>query len=144
METSQVGIDLISKFEGLYLKAYLCPAGVKTIGYGHTKGVNMTDVITKEQAINFLKEDLKVAEKCVSLQVHTAINQNQFDSLVSFIFNLGAGNFAMSGLRKKVNTNPNDITIKDEFVKWVYAGKKILPGLVSRRKAEAELYFKTL
>lgn len=140
MKTSNKGIDLIKKYEGFRAKAYRCRANVLTIGYGHTLNVKSTDVIDKAQAEYFLKQDVEFAEKEVNKH-NLNINQNQFDALVSFMFNLGVGNFARSTLLKKIKSNPNDPTIKKEFERWIYAGGKILTGLVRRRKEEAELYF---
>ena len=141
MKITNEGINLIKKFEGLRLEAYLCPAGVWTIGYGHTKGVKKGQVITQLEADNLLKEDLSSFEKGVTSLIKSNINQNQFDSLVSFAFNLGLANLKSSTLLKKVNSNPNDKTIVDEFLKWIYAGGKPLEGLKRRRQAEAYLYF---
>ena len=141
MKITKEGINLIKKFEGLRLEAYLCPAGVWTIGYGHTKGVKKGQVITQLEADNLLKEDLSSFEKGVTSLIKSNINQNQFDSLVSFAFNLGLANLKSSTLLKKVNANPNDITIVDEFIRWIYAGGKPLEGLKRRRQAEAYLYF---
>ena len=141
MKITNEGINLIKKFEGLRLEAYLCPAGVWTIGYGHTKGVKKGQVITQLEADNLLKEDLSSFEKGVTSLIKSNINQNQFDSLVSFAFNLGLANLKSSTLLKKVNANPNDRTIVDEFIKWIYAGGKPLEGLKRRRQAEAYLYF---
>ena len=140
MTTSEKGINLIATHEGLKLKAYQCPAKVWTIGYGHTKGVKQGDVITKEKAIEFLKEDLKEAENAVNKNLQN-LNQNQFDALVSFVFNVGAGSFQDSTLLKKVKANPNDKSIADEFAKWDKAKGDTLPGLTKRRKAESDLYF---
>ena len=141
MKITNEGINLIKKFEGLRLEAYLCPAGVWTIGYGHTKGVKKGRVITQLEADNLLKEDLSSFEKGVTSLIKSNINQNQFDSLVSFAFNLGLANLKSSTLLKKVNTNSKDRTIVDEFIKWIYAGGKPLEGLKRRRQAEAYLYF---
>ena len=141
MKITKEGINLIKKFEGLRLEAYLCPAGVWTIGYGHTKGVKKGQVITQLEADNLLKEDLSSFEKGVTSLIKSNINQNQFDSLVSFAFNLGLANLKSSTLLKKVNSNSNDRTIVDEFIKWIYAGGKPLEGLKRRRQAEAYLYF---
>ena len=141
MKITNEGINLIKKFEGLRLEAYLCPAGVWTIGYGHTKGVKKGQVITQLEADNLLKEDLSSFEKGVTSLIKSNINQNQFDSLVSFAYNLGLSNLKSSTLLKKVNANPNDRTIVDEFIKWIYAGGKPLEGLKRRRQAEAYLYF---
>ena len=142
MTTSDLGIELIKKHEGFRSKAYRCSANVLTIGFGHTLNVKSTDVITKEQGEYFLRQDVEHAEREVNKH-NLNINQNQFDALVSFVFNLGVGNFARSTLLKRVKAYPNDITIRREFARWVYAGGKILPGLVTRRKEEADLYFTT-
>lgn len=141
MKTSQQGVDLIKAHEGFRLNAYLCPAGVPTIGYGHTKDVKLGDKITSEQAEKFLIEDLVTAENEANKH-NLNINQNQFDALVSFIFNVGVGNFRKSTLLKRLKANPNDTDIEVQFNRWIYGGGKILPGLVKRRKAEAELYFR--
>lgn len=140
MKTSDKGIGLIKRFEGLRLKAYLCPAGKPTIGYGHTKGVKLGDVITEEEAEQLLLEDLIVVENEINKH-NLDINQNQFDALVSFVYNVGVGNFRTSTLLKKIKANPNDKTIANEFKRWVYSNGKRLPGLVKRREEEAKLYF---
>lgn len=140
MKTSNKGIELIKKHEGFRAKAYKCPADKWTIGYGHTLNVKSTDVITKEQGEYFLRQDVEHAEKEVNKH-NLNINQNQFDALVSFVFNLGVGNFSRSTLLRRIKAYPNDITIRREFARWVYAGGKVLPGLVTRRKEEADLYF---
>lgn len=141
MTTSKTGLALIAAHEELKLKAYLCPAGVPTIGYGHTKGVRMGDTITPDQADKFLREDLADAEKAVNAQ-GLKINQNQYDALVSFTFNVGVGNFGKSTLLKKVKANADDPAIRNEFARWNKGGGKVLPGLTRRRKEEADLYFK--
>lgn len=141
MKIATTGVKLIQDFEGLELKAYKCPAGVWTIGYGHTKGVKQGDVITPAQATAYLQADLTDAEKAVNSQ-NLRINQNQYDALVSFTFNVGTGNFLKSTLLKKVKINPDDTSIRSEFAKWKYGSGKVLPGLVRRREAEANLYFK--
>ena len=140
MKTSNKGIDLIKKHEGFRSKAYRCSANVLTIGFGHTLNVKSTDVITLDEADHFLRQDVEFAEKEVNRH-NLNINQNQFDALVSFVFNLGVGNFARSTLLRKIKSNPNDPTIRKEFERWIYAGGKVLNGLVRRRKEEAELYF---
>ena len=141
MKTSQKGIDLIKRFEGFSPTAYLCPAGVWTIGYGHTAGVREGDSVDEDTAEDFLREDLADAEGAVEKHVKVPLKQWQFDALVSFTFNLGAGNLYNSTLLKKVNRNPDDPAIRQEFGKWVHAGGRVLPGLVERRKAEADMYF---
>lgn len=140
MKTSDKGIEFIKRHEALRLNAYLDSAGVPTIGYGHTLGVRMSDTITKSQAEQLLRGDLITAESEINKH-NLNINQNQFDALVSFVFNLGVGNFARSTLLRKIKSNANDPTIRKEFERWVYAGGKVLNGLVRRRREEADLYF---
>ena len=140
MKTSPKGIALIKEFEGLRLKAYKCPGGVWTIGYGHTVGVKPGMTITEEQAEQFLKEDLIVFEKAVNNQ-NLSINQNQFDALVPLIYNIGIGNFQKSTLLRKARINANDNSTMDEFLRWVYSKGRVLPGLQRRRLAEVKLYF---
>ena len=140
------GIATIKKFEGLKLKAYLCPAGILTIGYGNTfyennTKVQPTDKITIDRADQLLFFIVNKFEGEVKKVVKSAINENQLGALTSFAFNAGTGNLQKSTLLKKVNANPNDPTIRDEFMKWTRAGGKVLNGLVTRRKAEADLYF---
>ena len=140
MRISRTGIELIKAHEGLRLAAYICPSGVPTIGYGHTYNVKMGDRITEEQAEKFLIDDLAVAEREVN-RYGLNLTQNQFDALVSFVFNVGVGNFRSSTLLKRLKANPNDPDIANQFKKWVYGGGKVLPGLVRRREEEAKLYF---
>ena len=146
-KTSDEGIDLIKSFEGFSSKPYLCPAKIPTIGYGATfypdgKKVTMKDAsITEEQGVKLLKSMLVKFEQYVDSYCVDTVNQNQFDALVSFCYNLGPSNLKSSTLLKKVNTNPNDATIEAEFMKWTKAGGKTLKGLVRRREAESKLYF---
>ena len=127
MKTSEKGIELIKRFEGCRLTAYKCPAGVLTIGYGHTYGVKPLMKITQQQADTLLKGDLMIFEAGINV-LNLNINQNQFDALVSFAFNLGLNALNRSTLLKKIRLNPNDNTIKDEFLKWCYAAGKKLDG----------------
>ena len=140
MKTSPKGITLIKEFEGLRLKAYKCPGGVWTIGYGHTAGVKPGMVISEAQAEEYLMADLIASEKYLN-DLRLAINQNQFDALISFIYNVGTGNFSRSTLLRKVRANPQDNSIMDEFLRWVYSKGRVLPGLQRRRLAEMKLYF---
>ncbi len=141
------GLDLIKSFEGLKLKPYLCPANVPTVGYGSTfyendKKVKLTDPsITEQRASELLLDSLKGFERYVDSYCRDDINQNQFDALVSFCYNLGPANLKSSTLLKKANVNPNDPTIAQEFLKWNKAGGKALKGLTKRRQAESNLYF---
>lgn len=137
--------ELIARFEGLRFKAYKCPAGIWTVGIGSTtfNGKRVTEglVITKEQAYEQLERDLAVFENGVGRLVSKPINQDQFDALVSFSFNVGLGSLSRSTLLKKVNADPSDPTIRDLFAMWNKAGGKVLAGLTKRRKAEADWYF---
>lgn len=138
-------IDLIKRYEGLHLSAYLCPAGVWTIGWGHTKGVfpEMTvstdeaeDLLCKDVAIIFGKLNLICTDTGVSL------SPNQLSALASFIFNVGFNAFAISTLWKLIRSNPNHPDIAYQFTRWIYAAGKVMPGLIKRRQEEAALYFK--
>ena len=140
MKASSKALELIKQFEGLRLKAYLCPGGVWTIGYGHTAGVKSGMVITEAQAEEFLLSDIAVFEKAINDQ-NLALTQNMFDALVSFTFNVGVGNFKRSTLLYKIKVNPWDNSIMDEFLRWVYSKGRVLPGLQRRRLAEMKLYF---
>ena len=140
MKTSKQGIELIKSFEGLRLRAYVCPAGVLTIGWGHTKGVKAGMVIDLAEAERMLADDIAIAERCVNCDAEN-LNQNQFDALVSFVFNVRVSAYRSSKLRRLVVNNPNNPAIADEFGRWKYANKIVLPGLVRRRKAESDLYF---
>ena len=139
MKTSNVGIDLIKSFEGCILKAYKCPAGVWTIGYGHTAGVEEGQKITQAQAEELLKEDLKRFETYIENLVTVKINQYQFDALVSFCYNIGPGNLKTSTLLKLLNKGDYE-GAAEQFDRWVKAGDKKLAGLVKRRAAEKELF----
>ena len=140
MKSTNYALLLIKSFEQLRLNSYLCPAGKWTIGYGHTDGVNRGMLITEKTADAFLKQDIKIAEAEVN-KVDADLTQEQFDALVSFVFNIGAQAFRVSTLRKLVERNPNDPKIADEFRRWVYAGDKKLPGLIKRREQEIKLYY---
>lgn len=139
MRISQRGIDLIKSFEGLYLEAYKCPAGVWTIGWGTTKGVTPGMKITKEKAEELLRADLVKFEAAVEKNVKVTINQNMFDSLVSFTYNLGEGNLKSSTLLKKLNSE-DYYGASQEFQRWNKAGGKVLNGLIRRREAERDLF----
>lgn len=140
MRTSQSGINLIKSFESLRLKAYKCPAGVWTIGYGHTKGVKPGDVVDMQKAELLLADDLRELEAVVNWECPN-VNQNQFDALVSFVFNCGTGSFLKSTLFKCVKVNPQNQNIRYEFGRWTRSKGVELAGLIRRRKAETELYF---
>ena len=136
MKTSKNGIDLIKRFEGCVLSAYKCPAGVWTIGYGHTSGVKQGDAITQEMADSYLRHDLERYESYVKWNVKHALNQNQFDALVSFTYNCGIANL------KTLVRNRNVEQIGKAILLYNKARGKVLTGLVKRRQAEHDLYFK--
>ena len=139
MITSQNGIELIKKFEGCKLSAYRDAVGVPTIGYGTTQGVTMGMTITKEKAEEFLKRDVKSIESALN-KLGKNFKQNQFDALVSWIYNLGLGSFGKSTMKKKIVENASDIDITDQLIRWVNAGGKPLLGLKKRRVAEANMF----
>jgi Phage-related lysozyme (muraminidase) len=139
MKISEYGLNLIKHLEGLRLQAYQCSAGVWTIGYGHTSGVHPGDIIDEAQADIFLRQDVAASESTVMHFVTAALSQHQFDALVSFVFNLGSGNFAASTLLKKLNAG-DYAGAADEFPRWVHAAGKPLLGLVRRREAERNLF----
>jgi lysozyme len=141
------GLDFIAKHEGGYkLVAYKCPAGVWTISAGVTFYPNGTkvkagDSLNLEEAITLFKTIVNHFEKTVDSYTRDDINQNQFNALVSFAYNIGLGGLKSSTLLKKVNANPADPSIAKEFAKWNKANGKVLPGLVKRRLEEANIYF---
>ena len=143
MNMSQAGIDaLLKKFEGCKLTAYKCPAGIWTIGYGHTSAAGEPQVtegltITPDEANQILKRDLVKYETPVKSLVKVDLNQNQFDVLVDFAYNAGVGNLKTSTLLKRVNAGDFD-AVPTELMKWTKGGGKELPGLVRRRRAECE------
>lgn len=139
MKISERGFELIKQFEGLRLQAYPCSAGVWTIGYGHTAGVQSGDVITAPQADAFLRDDVTLSERIVNKYVSVSLTQYQFDALVSFTFNLGSGDLRASTLLKKLNAG-DTAGAAGEFLRWVNAGGKKRPGLIRRREAEKALF----
>lgn len=139
MTTSQKGIDLVKQFEGCKLNAYICPAGVVTIGYGHTSGVKMGASISQAQAESYLRQDIKPIESVLN-KMGINYTQNQFDALVSWIFNFGAGAFNNSTMKKRIVAKSSDIDITNELVRWVNAGGKPQLGLKRRRVAEANMF----
>ncbi len=141
MKTSQKGIDLIKQFEGCRLVAYKCPAGIWTIGYGHTQGVKAGDKITRSKAESFLRSDLKKFEKGILNSVKVPLNQYQFDALISFTYNCGLGAFKSSTLLKKLNAGDYK-GAGAEFLKWNKSNGRVLAGLKRRRKAEKVLFDK--
>lgn len=147
-QVNQEGLELVKRFEGLRTQAYRCPAGVWTIGYGHTKGVRPDMKITAEQADELLRQDLAESGEQVERLVRVKLTDSQFSALASFVFNVGAGNLQNSTLLRRLNAGDYD-AVPSELAKWVKAtdprtGKKVtLAGLVKRRAAEGELWLTT-
>jgi lysozyme len=139
MKLSKVGADLIKKYEGCRLKAYKCPAGVWTIGFGHTGNVIEGQVITQAQADALFDKDVQKFVDGVNKLVKVEINQNQFDALVSFAYNLGIGALKKSTLLQYVNKKQFD-KAANEFDRWNKADGKVLKGLVNRRNSEEALF----
>ena len=140
MKTSSNGIDLIKIFERLVLKAYVWPAGVLTIGYGHTgKDVKVGQFITKQKAEELLQQDLIKFENAIADNVIVSITQNHLDALVSFVFNIGIAAFQRSTLLKLLNEGEYFLAA-DQFPRWNKANNEVLPGLVRRRSAERQLF----
>lgn len=141
MRLSDYAFLHLKEYEGLRLESYKCAGGKWTIGYGHTRGVREGQKIDKETANKLLQEDVEYFEKFLAKEPYAEdITQSQWDALVSFVFNLGIGNFEGSTLRKKILRNIDDPTIPDEFRRWVYSKGKVLKGLVIRREWEAQMY----
>lgn len=144
MKVSKAGLNLIKEFEGVKLTAYKCPAGIWTIGIGHTAAAGPPKVepgmtITLQEAYDILNRDLDQYEAAVNKFVKVPLSQNQFDALVSFVYNVGVGAFQKSTLLKKLNAGQYS-AVPGELMKWTKAGGRELPGLVRRRRAEASLW----
>lgn len=141
MRTSEEGLSLIRCFEGFSETAYICAGGYPTIGYGHVilAGEVFSEPINKARATALLRKDVLAAELGVKRHIQAALNQHQFDALVSFTFNLGSGALQRSTLRRVVNRGTHD-DVPRELRRWVFAGGRKLRGLVRRRDAEAILY----
>ena len=140
MKSSELLLNKIIEFEGCKLTAYKCPAGVWTIGVGHTKGVKQGQTITKAQAISLLKGDLLPCENYVN-NLGVCKTQGQFDALVDFAFNLGTAALGRSTLLKYIRAKKPEQYIREEFAKWVNSNGMRLKGLVIRRQWEADRYF---
>jgi lysozyme len=139
LKTSNKGVGFIKRHEGLMLNPYNCPAGYRTIGYGHLLTDGSIKSITVSEAINFLNSDIDICEDSIKRLITAPLSQNQFDALVSFVFNLGAGSLQRSSLRLKLNRLEYDCA-SNEFTKWVFAGGKRLQGLIRRRTEEKDLF----
>ena len=139
MKTSIEGLALIKKFEGLELEAYKCAAGVWTIGYGHTKDVQPGDVWSESHADHMLEVELEEFEAYINDNVTAPLSQNQFDALVSWVYNLGRANLKASTMLKVLNSGDYE-GVPAQIKRWNKAGGKVLEGLIRRRKAEALLF----
>lgn len=145
MKTSKAGLDLIKQFESFRAAPYLCSAGVPTIGYGTTVYPNGIKVklsdqkITQQLAETFLQHHVNAIEKDVSRLVKVTLSQNQFDALMSFVYNVGLGAFRDSTLLKLLNAGDIDGASK-QFERWNKANGKIVDGLTNRRNAEKALF----
>ena len=139
MKISNNGLDLIKHFEGLVLKAYKCPAGVWTIGYGHTKDVQPGDEWSESNADHMLEVEMEEYEGYIHDSVTAPINQDQFDALVSWVYNLGGGNLNASTMLKVLNAGQYE-EVPAQMMRWNKAGGKVLEGLTRRRQAEANLF----
>lgn len=137
---NEQGLALIKEFEGCQLKAYLCPANVWTIGYGHTRTAEPDMMIDEAQAESLLKEDLADAEAAVDRLVTVPINDNQFSALVSFTFNVGTGAFERSTLLSMLNAGASAETVSLQLLRWNKANGQELSGLTRRRHAERALF----
>jgi len=142
MQTSANGKNLIKHFEGVRLTSYRDIVGVLTIGVGHT-GPDVFDnmTITAQEANDLLGIDLHIAETAISKNVKVPLNQNQFDALVSLVFNIGTGAFKNSTLLRVLNTK-DYLHAADQFLVWNKAGGKVVQGLANRRMAEFDLFLK--
>lgn len=141
MKTSQKGIDLIKEFEGYSERVYMCAGGKYTIGYGHTRGVEVGDTCTREQAEKYLREDLQDAEESVLALISVPLTQHQFDALVSLVYNIGSGNFYDSTIRRVINLKIGNIEeYRRAWMMWVKSRGKVLKGLVRRREAEFKMF----
>lgn len=139
MEISQEGLSLIKRFEGCKLKAYKCSAGVPTIGYGSTQGVTMDMEISQQRAEALLLEDVAIFEEEVNKAVKVPLEQNQFDALVAWTFNLGGSNLRSSTMLKVLNEKKYE-EVPSQMKRWNKANGEVLAGLVRRREAESLLF----
>ena len=139
MKISEEGKALIKKFEGCELEAYKCPAGVWTIGYGHTKGVQQGDIWSQDHAEHMLDVELEEYEGYINDLVDVELEQHQFDALVAWVYNLGVGNLISSTLLVKLNAGLYE-DVPHEIKRWNKANGEILEGLVRRRESESLLF----
>lgn len=146
MRISQKCENKLKEYESLQLNAYVCPAGVLTIGWGHTgmvdgKKIELGMTITKAKAQELFEQDVATVEKPLANEPFAnRLSQGQWDALVSFIYNVGWGNYKKSTLRKRINEDINHADIPNQFRRWNKANGKVLAGLVKRREWEIEQY----
>jgi lysozyme len=137
---SDLGLALTKQFEGLDLSSYQDQVGVWTIGYGHTgPTVHGGLLITQDQADQLLLSDIAASVACVNRAVTATINQNQFDALVDFVFNLGCAALLFSTLLRDLNAGQL-AAVAPQFLLWDHAGGVVIPGLLHRRQAESDLF----
>jgi lysozyme len=142
MTISEQGLALIRKFEGFSATPYICPAGLKTIGYGHVirEGENLPETgINREQGEIILKQDVSLYSEAIGRLVSIPLNQNQFDALVSLVYNIGIYAFEKSSLLRFLNQGDFEKTAA-EFNRWIYVKKQKNRGLIARRAAEIQLF----
>ena len=139
MQISQEGLALIKKFEGCELEAYKCPAGVWTIGYGHTKDVKEGDKINKDEANYLLQEEMIEYESYINDMVDVDLNQSQYDSMCAWVYNLGPSNLGSSTMLRVLNEGKYD-EVPQQMKRWNKANGEVLTGLIRRREAEALLF----
>ncbi len=140
---TEEGLNLIKRFEGFSPTIYICPAGYPTIGYGHVVLAHEREQfaagLTPAEATELLRKDVRIAERAVLRLISVPLTDGQFDALVSFTFNLGAGALQRSTLRRKVNRGEHE-SVPAELMKWVWAAGKKVSGLIRRREIEGALY----
>lgn len=145
MEISQRGLDFIAEFEGFSATAYLDENDGWTIGYGHLIQPNeahlRTAPLTKEQALDLLRQDAGRAQASVRGMVQKQLNQNEFDALTSLVFNIGSGQFSSSTVLRVINEGADKATVSEAWKRWKWDDGQVLPGLVRRRQAEVDMYY---
>ena len=140
VKPSEACIDFIKSFEGFRANAYLCPAGVPTVGYGHIEYVTLGDTVTEEEACELLKQDVQEAADAVDDLVDVELTQGQYDALCSFIYNLGRTVFANSTLLKMLNQGKSAKEVGPQFLRWNKSKGTVLTGLTRRREDEKRMF----
>lgn len=142
MKISPAGIALIKQFEGFSATPYQCPAGKWTIGYGHVLPSQTSPILGEKMAEKLLLTDLAPVESTINRLVKVRLTQGQFDALCSLVYNIGTGAFAASTLLMLLNARSRNTS--KQFLRWIYAGKQPLTGLIRRRQAEKEMFDKSM